>query len=214
MGTLRAAFDDVMVDRGCHASTVYAGKYPHAFLKVMEPVIKEEQGFTPTNGDGAGATLYGITEKHHPELAKKIRSRTLTMEEALAVYYQDYWLQLKGIDRLSPGLQYYVFDSHIQGCVFCAAGALMMAAGLQPQTKISGAVISALASIPRGAVPGILYAIKMDASTIGSRIAQGIMRRERKRNRVAKDLTVQMIARVRHRVENAMKIERGEKCVS
>lgn len=64
-----------------------AGRYPEEFMRAVKRVLADEGGYVRDPADPGGATRYGISQREYPTLD----IRDLTREEAVAIYYRDYW---------------------------------------------------------------------------------------------------------------------------
>jgi lysozyme family protein len=73
--------------------------YPAEFTYAVNEVLRSEGGLVNDPADPGGLTNYGISQRAYPgvDIAK------LTKEEAIAIYYRDYWLAAK-CDKLPPAL--------------------------------------------------------------------------------------------------------------
>jgi lysozyme family protein len=65
------------------------------FQKAVKVVLAHEGGYADVVGDRGGETNFGISKKSYPHLNIK----DLTAEQAIAIYYRDYW-RLYGYGRL------------------------------------------------------------------------------------------------------------------
>ena len=79
----------------------------------IEFVLKHEGGLVDHKDDPGGLTNRGISKRAYPDLD----IRNLTEEEAMQIYYKDYWLRYR-IDELPPAIRKIVFD----GCVNMGRG--------------------------------------------------------------------------------------------
>lgn len=59
-----------------------------SFKKAVEEVLLWEGGYSNDPDDPGGRTNFGISSKHHPEIEDV---GSLTIDDAIAIYYQDYW---------------------------------------------------------------------------------------------------------------------------
>lgn len=75
------------------------------FDKAIEILLDEEKGYVFHPDDPGGETNFGITKRVYPDLNIK----TLTREDAVDIYYRDYWDKLS-LHLLPPGLNLMVFD--------------------------------------------------------------------------------------------------------
>jgi len=76
------------------------------FLRAVEFVLAHEGGYVNDPADPGGETKWGISRRSYPELD----IANLTREDAIAIYYRDWW-QRYGYDRLmSPTIAAKVLD--------------------------------------------------------------------------------------------------------
>jgi len=80
-------------------------KYPELFLKAVKHVLAAEGGYVNDPNDAGGETNYGISKRQYPHLNIK----KLTIEDAIQIYYHDYWLQ--GCHKLADAYACFLFDS-------------------------------------------------------------------------------------------------------
>ncbi|MCW7552572.1 N-acetylmuramidase [Endozoicomonas gorgoniicola] len=66
-----------------------ASTYSSAFETAIAFVLSEEGGYVNDPNDNGGETNYGISKRAYPDLDIK----NLTVGQAEAIYYQDYWLK-------------------------------------------------------------------------------------------------------------------------
>jgi len=65
------------------------------FLRAVEVVLEHEGGYVHDPRDPGGETKYGISKRSYPSLD----IASLTREDAIAIYYRDWWQRYK-YDRL------------------------------------------------------------------------------------------------------------------
>lgn len=75
------------------------------FEKIIKDVIEHEGGYVDDPDDRGGETKYGISKKWYPELNIK----DLTMEDAINIYYNDYWIPSKA-ESLPKEIRSTYFD--------------------------------------------------------------------------------------------------------
>lgn len=76
------------------------------FLKAVEKVLKHEGGYANDPHDPGGETNFGISKRSYPHLIIK----TLTREQAVKIYWSDWW-QRYGYDMIADlALAAKVFD--------------------------------------------------------------------------------------------------------
>lgn len=80
------------------------------FLRALGHVISEERGFVDAEGDRGGRTIFGISERSHPEAWT---DGTPSLERAADIYWSDYWTEA-GCDQLSsPAVQDELFNTAV-----------------------------------------------------------------------------------------------------
>ena len=77
------------------------------FLMNVEHVLALEGGYVNHPNDPGGETRFGISKRSYPHLD----IRALTRDEAMGIYYRDYWLKYGVQDIDSPALQSVYFDA-------------------------------------------------------------------------------------------------------
>ena len=77
------------------------------FEEMVEVVIEHEGGSTVTDTpeDSGGLTKYGISQKAYP----KLDIRNITKDQAISIYYKDYWKKGK-VELLPERLWMIYFD--------------------------------------------------------------------------------------------------------
>lgn len=83
-------------------------KYPEDFEKAIQFTLRWEGGYVNDPDDPGGETNYGIAKAFYPDLDIK----NLTKEQAIEIYYKDYWLRY-GCDKLPYPLNIAFFDSTV-----------------------------------------------------------------------------------------------------
>lgn len=79
------------------------------FKKVVWPVILgHEGGYVNDPRDPGGETKYGISKRSYPDVDIK----NLTVEQAIGIYYRDYWLK-SHCDEMPHNIASAVIDSSI-----------------------------------------------------------------------------------------------------
>lgn len=82
--------------------------YPELFTKAVKQILAAEGGYVEDPNDAGGETNYGISKRQYPHL----NILRLTVEDAIAIYYRDYWLAYR-CDELPPAYACFLFDSVI-----------------------------------------------------------------------------------------------------
>jgi lysozyme family protein len=80
------------------------------FEKGLDFVLSAEGGYVNDHYDPGGETKYGISHKAYPH----IDIANLTLDEAKAIYYRDYWLGSGAkVADISPKLAMILFDTAV-----------------------------------------------------------------------------------------------------
>lgn len=80
--------------------------YSEKFKKAVEFVMNNEGGYVFDKNDFGGATKYGISQRSYPSLNIK----ELQREDAIKIYYCDYWLKGKFEQIPDENVATKVFD--------------------------------------------------------------------------------------------------------
>jgi lysozyme family protein len=78
------------------------------FLKVIDRVLGHEGGYVDDPTDPGGETNWGISKRSYP----KVDIKNLTRNQAIAIYYRDFWLPIKG-DSVSDGAAHQLMDGAV-----------------------------------------------------------------------------------------------------
>ena len=79
--------------------------YSSVFDAAVEGVLADEGGYSDNRADRGGPTNFGISQREYPKLDIKNLSR----DEAIAIYYRDYWLKFS-IDKLPASISAKILD--------------------------------------------------------------------------------------------------------
>ena len=110
-------------------------------IQIFDLVLEHEGGdkITEDPRDPGGLTKWGISQRAHPNAD----IRSLTREQAHAIYDRDYWRRIRGDDLpLSVGLM--VFDMAVNQGVSAACKALQRALGVSPDGVLGPVTLNAL----------------------------------------------------------------------
>ena len=121
------------------------------FEVAVAAIIKSEGGYTANPADpgnwtggqqGNGelrGTKFGISAAAYP----KLDIRSLTLEDAQAIYRRDYWDRISG-DNLPPPLALLVFDAAVNSGVARAVGWLQQCVGVHPDGMVGPQTLAAV----------------------------------------------------------------------
>lgn len=109
------------------------------FDKAFELVVGVEGGYVNDPRDPGGRTIYGITERDHPDLW---RAGPPTLEQAKARYKRDYWDDVRG-DELPWPLSLFVFDAAVNQGADAAVRVLQKTLGLVIDGKLGPKTLAA-----------------------------------------------------------------------
>ena len=76
------------------------------FLNAVSVVLKHEGGYVNDKNDPGGETKYGISKRSYPNLDIK----ALSKQDAIAIYYRDWWLPNRYEEIVNEELAAKVFD--------------------------------------------------------------------------------------------------------
>lgn len=121
--------------------------YSQEFRYAVEEVLRSEGGYVHDPQDPGGETNYGISRRSYPN----VDIANLTRDEAVAIYYRDFWLAAK-CDQLPPSLGVVVFDSAVNQGVGKAIRMLQEAIGVPVDGVIGPQTISRAKLAPKTAL--------------------------------------------------------------
>ena len=117
--------------------TIY--NYSAAFESAVAFVLKAEGGYVHDPNDAGGETNYGISKRSYPDLNIK----NLTVEQATAIYFDDYWLA-SCADEMPSYMGMAIFDTAVNMGVGTAARLLQRAAGVADDGIIGPKTLAAV----------------------------------------------------------------------
>lgn len=96
-----------------------------SFAILIERVLGHEAGYVNDPADPGGETKWGISKRSYP----LVDIKSLTQDEAIALYYRDFWTPLKG-DRFHDGVAYQLLDSAVNSGIIQTIRFLQRALGV------------------------------------------------------------------------------------
>lgn len=111
----------------------------NSFDKAFELVVGVEGGYVNDPKDPGGRTIYGITERDHPDLW---RSGPPTLAQAKARYRRDYWDAVQ-CDALPWPLSLFVFDAAVNQGAGAAITVLQKTLGVAQDGKLGPKTLAA-----------------------------------------------------------------------
>lgn len=115
--------------------------------KAIEFVLKMEGEYTLDPDDPGGETMYGISKKAYPS----INIKSLTIDEAKAIYLRDYWIPCN-CDDLPTAFAVCVFDTAVNMGTGKAKRMLQMALDVEVDGIIGSETLSAASRAGRSRV--------------------------------------------------------------
>ena len=115
------------------------------FDKAFDLVVGVEGGYVNDPRDPGGRTIYGITERDHPDLW---RAGPPTLAQAKARYKRDYWDAVRG-DELPWPLSLFVFDAAVNQGVDAAIRVLQKTAVVAIDGKLGPKTLAAARALSR-----------------------------------------------------------------
>lgn len=95
------------------------------FLTLINRVLSHEGNYSNDPADPGGETKFGISKRSYPHLNIK----DLTREEAIEIYYKDFWVPLKA-SLFSFAVQYQLLDFAVNSGIPTATRYLQRAVGV------------------------------------------------------------------------------------
>lgn len=121
------------------------------FDKAIERVLKHEGGYVDNPKDPGGETNFGITRNTATAAGYKGSMRSMTRDQAKAIYRARYWAPIKG-DDLPFAIAYQLLDAAVNHGVGQAVKFLQRSVGAQADELIGPATIAAVKAKPVGQV--------------------------------------------------------------
>lgn len=89
--------------------------YSVAFMRAVKFTLEEEGIFSNHSWDPGGKTKYGITEGLARECGYQGAMRNLTVDQAIAIYFQAFWakMRLELLSDVHPRVALEVFDTAV-----------------------------------------------------------------------------------------------------
>lgn len=112
------------------------------FKDIFDRVINHEAGYVNNPKDPGGETNWGISKRSYPHLDIK----TLSREDAAQIYYNDFWVPLKG-DSMPSNVAFHVFDFAINSGIETAIRYYQRALGVADDGHFGPVSITASANI-------------------------------------------------------------------
>lgn len=121
------------------------------FDKAIERVLAHEGGYVNHPKDPGGETNWGITRNTATAAGYKGSMRSMTREQAKAIYRARYWTPIKG-DDLPFAIAYQLLDAAVNHGTNQAVKFLQRSVGAQADGLIGPATIAAVKAKPVGQV--------------------------------------------------------------
>lgn len=137
--------------------------YTEKFKRAVEYVLKNEGGYVFDKNDLGGETRYGISQRSHPN----VNIKELMREDAIKIYYCDYWLKGKFEEIQNDDVATKFFDLSVnmglRAATFIVQRALRAACAAVVEDGIVGPQTLAAINIADPKV--LLAAIKSEAAS-------------------------------------------------
>jgi lysozyme family protein len=96
------------------------------FRGYIDRILSHEGGYVNHPNDPGGETKFGISKRSYP----KYDIKNLTREQAIGIYYRDFWLPVVNICVEDAGLAFQVLDAAVNHGMGNACRFLQRAAGV------------------------------------------------------------------------------------
>lgn len=117
------------------------------FDAAFERVIGHEGEYSDHPDDPGGATMFGITERVAREHGYIGPMRSLTREEARAIYRTGYWERAQA-DQYAPAIGYQLFDAAVNHGIGNAIRFLQRAVGVADDGQVGPVTVAAVRAWP------------------------------------------------------------------
>ena len=138
--------------------------YSERFQHCIAAVLKHEGGYVDDAFDAGGETNFGISKRAYPAIDIK----NLTLDQAIAIYYRDYWQPVKGDLIVGNQLALQVFDMAVNAGVSTAAKILQNIVGVATDGAIGPVTLRAVDAYP--SVDGLLWRYKFERARYYARL--------------------------------------------
>lgn len=101
--------------------------YSQSFITAVNVVLKDEGGYVWDKNDAGGETNFGISKRSYPNVDIK----NLTRDQAIAIYYNDFWLKGPYGNLADAELASKVFNTSVNAGQSRAIKLLQQAANAQ-----------------------------------------------------------------------------------
>lgn len=101
--------------------------YSQKFLDAVTVVLKDEGGYVNDPKDSGGETKFGISKRSYPN----VNIKALTRDEAIAIYYRDFWCRGPYEDIADSALASKVFNTSVNAGTSRGIKLLQQAANAQ-----------------------------------------------------------------------------------
>lgn len=101
--------------------------YSQKFLNAVTIVLKDEGGYVNDPHDSGGETNFGISKRSYPN----VNIKALTRDDAIAIYYRDFWCKGPYEDLADAALASKVFNTAVNAGQSRAIKLLQQAANAQ-----------------------------------------------------------------------------------
>ncbi len=111
----------------------------NAFDRSFDRLMGHEGGYTLGVGDPGGETKWGISKRSYP----KLNIKTLTREQAKAIYLSDFWTRGK-MDQYDSAISFQVFDFAVNSGIETAIRKLQSAVGVADDGHVGPITVAAI----------------------------------------------------------------------
>lgn len=113
------------------------------FETAIERCLNHEGGYVNNPADPGGETQWGISKRSYPQIDIK----TLTREQAKALYERDFWRPVVAVSVDNSALQYQLLDAAANHGMGNAARMLQRAAGVADDGHVGPRTIAAIKAL-------------------------------------------------------------------
>lgn len=115
-----------------------------AFRTYIDRILGSEGGYVNDPRDPGGETNWGIAKRFYPDLD----IAHITRDQAIEIYYRDFWARLGGGSALANALVFQLLDAGVNHGIGNAVRMLQRAVGVLDDGNIGALTLAAIVLLP------------------------------------------------------------------
>lgn len=192
------------------------GPYSGRFRLFVSRTIEFEVGNRPNGGwnkhesDHGGATQWGISSNYNKHVSEKIKAGVLTKEEAIGIYFKDYYRKIYNVEKLPASIAFLLFDSRVHGSIRSTVSDIQRLINFLTgyNLKVDGAygpnTFRAIQTLDSSSLATLLMMMKVSVPQRAAKVAMATMRTQQRKGLPTYDYSNGFRNRFRKRIEVAV----------